>query len=111
MTRPETAHLRLLDEVVSRILEVAKPKRLILFGSAALGEIGPNSDLDILVIMPDGVHRRHTARTIYRNLAGLRLSKDIVVVTESDVREHGANPSLVLYPALREGKELCRAAG
>ena len=39
------------------------------------------------------------------------IAKDIVVVTESDVQNHGGNPSLVLYPALREGKEIYRAGG
>jgi uncharacterized protein len=73
--------------------------------------MGPNSDLDILVVMPDGVHRRRTAQTIYRRLLGLGLPKDIVVVTESDVREHGANPAMVLYPALREGREFYHAVG
>ncbi len=61
--------------------------------------------------MPDGVHRRRTAQAIYRGLAGLGVAKDIVVVTESDVREHGQNPSLVLCPALREGREIYCAAG
>ena len=72
--------------------------------------MGPDSDLDVLVIMPDGVHRRRTAQTIYRSLKGLGWAKDIVVVTESDVREYGQNPSLVLYPALQEGRELYRVA-
>jgi uncharacterized protein len=107
----ETPKPQLIDEIVRRILEVSKPRRLILFGSAARGEMGADSDLDILVIMPDGVHRRRTAQIIYRRLAGLGLPKDIVVVTESDVREHGGNPSMVLYPALQEGKELYHAAG
>jgi predicted nucleotidyltransferase len=111
MNVPKTANVGLLDELVRRILEVSKPKRLILFGSAARGEMGPASDLDILVIMPDGAHRRRTAQTIYRSLAGLGLAKDIVVVTESDVREYGSNHSLVLYPALRDGKELYCATG
>ena len=51
-------------------------------------------------MMPDGVHRRHTAQKLYRTLAGLAIAKDIVVVTENDVREHVDNPFLVLYLAL-----------
>jgi len=101
----------IIDELVRGILQVAQPVRLILFGSAARGDAGSDSDLDVLVIMPDGTHRRRTARAIYRGLAGLGVSKDIIVVTESDVRDYGDNPSLVLYPALREGKELYHAAG
>jgi hypothetical protein len=56
--------------------------------------------------MPDGIHRRHTAQTLYRHLPAIGIEKDIIVVTESDVRDYGGNPSLVLYPALREGKEV-----
>ncbi len=100
-----------LEELVRGILQVARPARIVLFGSAARGEARPDSDLDVLVVMPDGVHRRRTAQAIYRGLSGLGVAKDIVVVTESDVREHGENPSLVLCPALREGKEIYRAAG
>lgn len=95
-----------LDLVVRRIVEAVQPRRIILFGSAARGELGPNSDLDLLVVVPDGVHRRKTAQTLYRSLPAIGIGKDIVVVTESDVRHYRNNPSLVLYPALREGKEL-----
>lgn len=100
----------ILDEMVRRIVETVHPLRIILFGSAARGDAGPDSDLDILVVMPDGAHRRRTAQTLYRRLSGLGVSKDIVVVVERDVREHGTNPSLVILPALRDGRELYRAA-
>ncbi|VUZ86280.1 hypothetical protein MELA_02680 [Candidatus Methylomirabilis lanthanidiphila] len=72
--------------------------------------MGPNSDVDLLVVMPDGVHRRRTAQDLYRSLTGMGIAKDIVVATESDIRSYGDNPSLVLFPALREGRELYRAA-
>ena len=110
MIRPEQNE-PVLKELVRRILQVAEPERIILFGSAARGELLPESDLDVLVVMPDGVHRRRTAQVICRGLSGLGVAKDVVVVTESDVREHGENASLVLCPALREGKEIYRAAG
>lgn len=100
---------KIIDELVRRILEAVQPRRIILFGSAARGEMGPDSDLDVLVVMPDGTHRHQTADHLYRALYGLGHAKDIVVVTEGDVAEYGANPSLVLYPALREGKEIYRA--
>lgn len=102
---------QVLSEMVRRIIQAVQPLRVILFGSAARGQLGPDSDLDILVVMCDGVHRRRTAQIIYRSLRGLGFAKDVVVVTESDVREYGDNPSLVLYSALQEGKELYRAAG
>jgi uncharacterized protein len=100
-----------LEDLVRRIIEAVHPRRIILFGSAAKGRMREDSDLDLLVVMPDGVHRRRTAQAIYRSLTGLGMAKDIVVATESDLREHSDNPSLVLFPALREGKEVYRASG
>ena len=102
---------RIIDELTQRIAEVVHPLRIILFGSAARGEMGPDSDLDVLVIMPDGIHRRRTAQKIERHLWGLGFAKDIVVVTESDVREHGSNPYMIIKAALEEGREVYHAAG
>jgi len=47
----------LLDELVRRIVESVRPLQITLFGSAARGEMGPHSDLDVLVVMPDGCDR------------------------------------------------------
>ena len=100
---------QILDRVVARIVETVHPLRIILFGSAARGQFGPHSDLDLLIVMPDGVHRRNTSQRLYRALWGSGIAKDIVVVTESDVRQFADEPSLVICPALQEGKELYRA--
>ena len=111
MTTGMTAPEAMLHSLVREITEAVQPTRIILFGSAARGEMGPDSDLGILVVMPDGAHRRRTAQTLYRCLAGIGIAKDIVVVTEADVRDHAGNISLVLYPALREGREIYAAQG
>jgi predicted nucleotidyltransferase len=66
---------RTLDELVHRIVRAVHPRRIIVFGSAARGGMGPNSDLDVLVVMPDGIHRRRTAQSIYRSLTGLGTAK------------------------------------
>jgi predicted nucleotidyltransferase len=100
----------LLDDVVRRIVESVHPRRIILFGSAACGTMGRDSDLDLLVVMPDGTHRRHAATDIFRALRGVGLPKDVVVVTEGDVREYRHNPLLVLKPAFEGGITLYIAA-
>lgn len=100
----------LIDDVVRRIVDAANPLRIILFGSAARGEMNPGSDLNLLVVMPDGTHRRRAANKIFRALRGVGLPKDVIVVTEGDVREHLNNPSLVLKPAFEEGLTLYVAA-
>jgi predicted nucleotidyltransferase len=108
----QSTHTRkqgLLDEVVKRTVKAVQALRIILFGSAARGTMGQDSDLDLLVAVPDGVHQRRTAQAVYKSLKGIGFAKDIVVVTESDIREFGDNPSLIIYPALRQGKELYHA--
>ena len=98
-----------IGELARRIAEAVRPNRIILFGSAARGELGPDSDIDVLVIMPDGVHRGHTTEKIYRELWGFGVAKDVVVVTDSDVRERGHDPFMVIRQALAEGREVYRA--
>lgn len=99
----------LLDEIVTRIRGAVRPLRIILFGSAARQEMNSSSDLDLLIIMPEGTHRRRTSRRIFQALRGIGVSKDVIVVTEKDVAEYGSNPSLVLKPAIEEGRELYAA--
>ena len=97
---------KLIDNIVNRVLAEVQAERVILFGSAGRGEMGPNSDLDILVVMPSGVHRRNTARSIYRNLIGVGFAADIVVVTEQDIELYHDNIGMVIKPAIEQGKLL-----
>ena len=92
-----------LSEVIARIVEVAQPERIILFGSAARGEMGPGSDLDLLVVKA-GAHRRRLAQKIYMNLFGVGQAVDVVVVTPEDIKRYRNSHSLVIKPAMQEGK-------
>jgi uncharacterized protein len=98
-----------IASVVDRIVEAVHPVRIILFGSAARGEARRDSDIDVLVVMPDGTHRRKTMADIYRALLGSRLDVDVVVATVSDLREYGATSGLVYKEALAEGIQLYAA--
>jgi predicted nucleotidyltransferase len=113
MTQPQahrTGHpaQALLDEVVRRIVAAVHPQRIILFGSAARGTMGPNSDLDLLVVTPT-TDQQATARAVRQSLRGLGVAKDVIVVTPADVERHKDNRGLVLYPALRDGQLLYAA--
>ena len=99
-----------LDDLVRRIVEAVHPVRIILFGSAARGDMGPDSDLDVLVVMPDGVHRRDTSAVVYRSLRRFPYPKDIVVATVGDIAEYGDSPGLIFRQALLEGRDLYHAA-
>jgi uncharacterized protein len=99
-----------LNEIVRRIVTVVQPLRIVLFGSAARGTTTAHSDLDILIVVKDGSHRRSVAQDVYRSFAGLGVATDIVVVTESDVERYRHVPWMVIKPALDEGKDLYIAA-
>lgn len=99
----------MLNRIIRRIVATAHPLKIILFGSATRGTFSKDSDLDFLVVVPDGVNRNRVARAIYRNMIGLLQPVDIVVATENDLRKHADNFSLIYYTALREGRELYAA--
>jgi uncharacterized protein len=44
--------------IVDRIVKVAHPRAIVLFGSAARGQMRPDSDLDFLIVVAGPVHRR-----------------------------------------------------
>ena len=98
--------LEVIEQLVQRIIELVQPLRIILFGSAARGEMGPDSDIDVLVVMPEGVHRRRTAQLLYRQIRGLGVPFDILVATPDDLERHKDNIGLVYQSILREGREV-----
>ena len=102
-----SANDSVLGEVVRRLVEVYHPDRIFLFGSAARGDGGPDSDYDIMVVVPD--HSSLELRDCdlaYRALRGLGIAKDILVWTQSsfDKQLHlkASFPSTIV----REGKLL-----
>jgi len=98
-----TVSPHVLDEIVRRIVKVADPDKIILFGSAARGEMGRHSDVDLLVVKSGCVHRRKLAQEIYKSLLGVELPVD-VVVTPEDIERYRDAIGLIIESAVREGK-------
>lgn len=98
-----------VEAVVRRIVEVARPLRIVLFGSAVRGETGPDSDVDVLVVMPEGTNRRRTAQYLHTQLFGIPVAVDVVVATPSDLERYGDSPGLIYRTVLEEGRELYAA--
>jgi len=95
----------ILQEIVRRIVAAVQPEKIILFGSAARAEMGPDSDLDLLVIKACG-HRRKTARIFERCLIGISIPTDIIVAKPQDIERYTDTIGLIYRPALREGKTI-----
>jgi predicted nucleotidyltransferase len=68
-----------LNQLVNKIVEAVKPEQVILFSSAARGDMTAQSDYDFLIVMPDGTHKRQTAQYLYKLLAATGSSVDILV--------------------------------
>ncbi len=100
---------QVVDRLVQAVVASVRPLRIILFGSAARGEMGPDSDLDLLVVMPQGTHRRRTAQRLYRQMEGVGVPFDIMVATPEDLELHRNNPGLIYQTILREGTEVYAA--
>jgi predicted nucleotidyltransferase len=92
--------------MAERIIQDYDPVKIILFGSHARGEAGPESDIDLLVVLPEIANKRQAAVAIRRVLTDLPVPKDIVVTTSEEIARRGDLVGTVLRPALREGKVL-----
>ena len=90
--------------MVDRIVEGFDPERIVLFGSVARGEVTKYSDVDLLVVMPDGTDRREAAVEMHVVLGGMGTAKDIVVTTPDEIARRGHIVGTVLRAALRDGK-------
>jgi predicted nucleotidyltransferase len=96
----------IIQEMVRRIVESCHPLRIILFGSHARGNAGPDSDVDLLVVMTPNGSKRKQAVAIYRLLAGVGLSKDIIVATPEEMERYRNVPGTVIRSVWEEGKVL-----
>jgi predicted nucleotidyltransferase len=106
----QTPDPAVLAEVIRRIVEVAQPERIIMFGSAARGDMGPDSDIDLLVVKAGVDHRRKLAGLIYRNLVGVLVPVDVVVVAPEDIERFRDRVGSIIRPALRDGREVYAGA-
>lgn len=77
----------LLSEVVRRILNVAQPEKIILFGSAAAGSMNRDSDIDLLVLEREPQNTRSQSVRIGDALRGLGLPFDVVVMATGKFEE------------------------
>src|SRR5262249_6004575 len=97
------------ERSVQRVVAVAQPERIILFGSAAREEMGPNSDVDLLVVKSGEFDQGRVLGDIYVSLHGVGQAVDMVLVTPEQVERYRNTHCLVIAPALREGKKIYRA--
>jgi predicted nucleotidyltransferase len=96
----------LIRRMVSRIVKRFGPDKIILFGSQARGDAKPDSDVDLLIVMPVSGSKRRKAVEIGVALHDFRIPKDVIVVTPEEFEWRKDTLGTVEWPAWREGKVL-----
>ena len=101
-----------VEAIVSRIATQFAPSRVIIFGSYARNAFGPESDIDVLVVVDDTGDKRELAAAIGAALADIIVSKDIIVATEREIEGlNGASGTTILERALKSGLTLYERGG
>ena len=98
-----------IELMANKIARTFRPERIILFGSWARGEQTPDSDVDLLVIMPQVSDPRALRIAIRRSVNGMGLPKDIIVLSSAEFEAERGIPGTIAYPADKEGKVLYAA--
>lgn len=94
----------LIKKAVQKLVEVAKPKMIYLFGSYARGEARERSDLDFLVVETHLRSRRREMVRLHDAIRPMQLPVDILVVSESTFKEWSDVPGTVINKAKTEGR-------
>ena len=103
MTKFQKNNPGLLKQLVDLLVDAAHPRRIILFGSHTRGDHSPESDLDVIVVLDEVNDRMDEMVRLRRVLAPIKMPIDVLVYSESDIRERGHWPGTVLHEALTEG--------
>jgi len=106
MPKTQTQIKNDIRKMVNRIVEQFDPDKVILFGSHARGDAGPDSDVDLLVVMPVEGSKRDKRLEIRGALSEFTLPLDILVTTPEDMEIRKEIPGTIERPAHLEGKVL-----
>lgn len=99
-----------LAEILRRLIAAYEPQRIYLFGSCARGEAGPDSDFDLMVVVPDDAAPDRTrSRLAYRVLRGTRVAVDVLVWTRGNFESRLGVPASLPATVEREGLVLYAA--
>jgi len=100
----------LIKEIVRRVLSVANPDRIILFGSAATGQMTRDSDIDLLIVETEPIDQREEYVRIRHALRGMGFPFDILFISTEWFEDSKNVIGGIAYPAHKYGKVIYDAA-
>lgn len=102
----KTSIERSIAGMVREIVRRFSPDKVILFGSHAAGSAGPDSDVDLLVIMPVKESKAKQELAIRTALRSYAIPKDVIVTTPEAFAWRSKFPGTIERPAARNGRVL-----
>jgi len=99
-----------LNQVIHRIVRQFNPKKIILFGSHASGVAGPDSDLDLLIVMEVEGSIRQKANEIDLLMADRSMPMDFLLLTPEQYDRQKRIIGTIAYQADREGRVIYERA-
>ncbi len=96
----------IMDDIVERLVALASPVKIILFGSRTQDNARPDSDLDLLIVKKEVTEQYDEALRLDRALRDFMLPLDLLVVSETQLNRYGRVPGTVYYRSLKEGRIL-----
>jgi predicted nucleotidyltransferase len=94
----------ILDEFKHRIVPRSQSQRIILFGSYAVGRPGPDSDIDLLIVMDVEGSTRKKANEIDLLMSDRSIPMDFLVLTPEQYERQKNIIGTVVRQADQEGK-------
>jgi uncharacterized protein len=94
-------------ELLDAVVEYFRPLRVILFGSAARGDAGPDSDIDLMVILEDNAPPEKQKLTLaagYQSRRSYHRATDVIPCREAVLRRKSRIAGTLAYTAVREGR-------
>jgi uncharacterized protein len=99
-----------LNEIVTRVCSVSTPDRILLFGSAATGQMNSDSDVDVLLLTSEPRPLRQILASVRMALYGLELPIDLVVMRPEQFELSKDVIGGIAYPAAQTGKVVYEVA-
>ncbi len=99
-----------IQEITKRLVDGFHPRRVILFGSHARGDAGPQSDVDLIVLFDELDDRYRTEAAMIAVLRGIRVPIDLLAFSSSEFEDERSRFGSVAGPAAREGRVLYERA-
>lgn len=99
-----------IKEIVGRVLGVVRPERIIIFGSAAAGQMNRDSDIDLLILETAPSNVREERIRIRESLRGMTYPFDVIVMAVEHFEESKNVIGGLAYPANKYGRVVYEAA-